>query len=492
MSYQSMLLRPQLDPGQRCVARFLHVNPKRAFDATRRFMLDQPGCFFAAGRPVPLREIRPCDHADGGQLRRASSRTDCNQTPGSRAAATTSLGSVPASTATNRLSDDDGQANAAAVDPYAPQGVRAGAFLVKPAIEIRSGYDSNPARIRNGRGSAMIVVAPELEVKSQLEKHELSAAIRGSYTDTPAVPGSNVSTVDARISGRYDLNEVTAVRGEARYNLDTDTVQAAATPAAGINRLKVSTPGATVGIEERVDNVVLSAEASAEHDKFLGSRLVDGQAVSNRDIDYAQYGARTRVGYVFTPQFTLFVDMAADRRIHDLTTDVNGFRRDSTGTTVLAGASLAFPDWLAGEIAVGQRMRSYADPMLQKVAGYVVDASLSFTPTKRTTIQLTTTSDVTESTLADVSGVLRRDGLVQVSHQLDPQLTAIVGTGYGWDNSIGGARVDSRYFVNAGLVYKVSRVLQLKSEVRQDWLRSNVPNASVSATTATVGIRAQY
>ena len=38
-------------------------------------------------------------------------------------------------------------------DPYAQLGLRAGAFLVLPAVEVTGGYDTNPARTPGGRGS---------------------------------------------------------------------------------------------------------------------------------------------------------------------------------------------------------------------------------------------------------------------------------------------------------------------------------------------------
>ena len=38
-------------------------------------------------------------------------------------------------------------------DAFAQLGLRTGAFLVSPAVEIIGGYDTNPARTPNGRGS---------------------------------------------------------------------------------------------------------------------------------------------------------------------------------------------------------------------------------------------------------------------------------------------------------------------------------------------------
>ncbi len=66
--------------------------------------------------------------------------------------------------------------------PYDPLGLREGAFLIKPAIELTGGYDSNPQHMMPPQGSSEFVVAPEVTVRSDWERHALDADIHGSYT----------------------------------------------------------------------------------------------------------------------------------------------------------------------------------------------------------------------------------------------------------------------------------------------------------------------
>jgi hypothetical protein len=72
-------------------------------------------------------------------------------------------------------------------DPFDAPGVRVGPFLLRPAIEVFSGYDSNSARLPGSGGSALLVVAPELQLQSDWTRHELTAVTRGSYNDYPAI-----------------------------------------------------------------------------------------------------------------------------------------------------------------------------------------------------------------------------------------------------------------------------------------------------------------
>ena len=51
--------------------------------------------------------------------------------------------------------------------------------------------------------------------------------------------------------------------------------------------------------------------------------------------------------------------------------------------------------------------------------------------------------------------------------------------------------VDHRYTASLGILYTLSRSWQVKGEVRQDWLKSNVSGADYTASIASVGLRWQ-
>ena len=70
-----------------------------------------------------------------------------------------------------RLKPDD--------DPFGAVGDYAGSFLVKSALEISGGYDTNPGRFVTEKGSPVYVIAPELLVVSDWSRSpELMAGCR--------------------------------------------------------------------------------------------------------------------------------------------------------------------------------------------------------------------------------------------------------------------------------------------------------------------------
>ena len=377
-------------------------------------------------------------------------------------------------------------------DPYEPKGFTAGNFLLKPALELTTGFDSNPQRVPGGAGSPVVVIAPVLLVRSQFDRHQLNADLRVSYVDETRLPQLNRPTVDAKVNGRYDLTDTMALNGEGHVAVDGDDPGTARFT----NRFQkiplVSTVGGSAGFAKKIDNVEVSLKGTTDAVRFQDVTLTDGQRLTNQDRNFNQYGAQGRVSYAVTPEISPFVDVAIDRRIHNQPVDIDGFRRDSTGTAVETGVTFAMADKLTGDVAIGYLVRQYQDMMLKPVSGFIADANLVWQFSKETTVQLGAKSQVTEIAEAGTSGVLKRDGTIEVDHQFQPWLVGTLTAGYGQDQFVGTTRVDDRYFVDVGMLYKVSRWLQIKANLRHETTQSNVQANNLNATVVQVGARIQY
>src|SRR6202163_2238840 len=67
-------------------------------------------------------------------------------------------------------------------DPFGAVGDYAGSFLIKSAVELSRGYDTNPGPPAVEKGSPLYVVAPEFLAVSDWERDALVADLRGSFT----------------------------------------------------------------------------------------------------------------------------------------------------------------------------------------------------------------------------------------------------------------------------------------------------------------------
>jgi hypothetical protein len=89
------------------------------------------------------------------------------------------------------------------------------------------------------------------------------------------------------------------------------------------------------------------------------------------------------------------------------------------------------------------------------------------------------------------AGILTRNAGIEVEHAFRRWLIGAVKFNYGNDDYVGSTRKDDRFAISAALTYKLNRLMQVKGEVRQEWLNSTVPGVDYTATILLLGVRLQ-
>jgi hypothetical protein len=428
-----------------------------------------------------------------GQLRLSIAPSQsANKTPLPPAMAGTVVGQPPR----KRLRVDD--------DPFGAVGDYAGSFLIKSAVEVSAGYDTNPGRTLVPKGLPFWVVAPEFLAVSDWERHALVADLRGSFT---GYGGSLPPTIDGAISsaptdvsrpnftghidGRLDVTEDTHILAETRLLLSTDN-PGSPNIQAGLARYPVYTTfGGTFGIDQNFNRLEVAAGGTVDRTVYQNSTLTDGSLASNDDRNFNQYGAVGRVSYDLTPGVKPFVEAEGDTRVHDLQFDRSGYERDSNGGYAKVGTSFELTRILTGEVSIGYAARNYIDPRLNRLEGLLTAASLTWNATPLTTAKFYSTTSIDETTLPGTSGVLTRTYTLEVDHDFRRWLTAIGKFTYGTQDYQGDIRSDKLYSIEGDVIYKMTRYLWLKGTLRRDILDSNEVGASSASTVVMVGVRLQ-
>jgi hypothetical protein len=377
------------------------------------------------------------------------------------------------------------------LDPYAPLGIRVGAFMLRPAIEITGGYDSNPPRSSKPEGSPLYVIAPELLVKSDWERHEFRATLRGNYTGYPELPSLDRPSFESILDGRIDVTHQTRIELQGRYQVATDTPGSPNFQADVAKPTLYTNVGGTVAAFHRFNRLEIGAKVSADRTRYEESELTDGTTVNNRDRDFSALAVELRGSYELTPGVKPFVAVTSDRRVYDLAVDSFGVQRDSRGLTPRIGTTFELTRQLTGDVSVGYLQRTYEDPKLDNLSGIIADASLIWSATALTKATFTIRSTVYESTDPDVSGVLARDFRVQLDHSFREWLIGTLKFGYGHDEYVGTTRVDQRLSAAVGLTYKMNRNVQWKGEIRREQRSSNVADEGYTANIFLLGLRLQ-
>ena len=398
-------------------------------------------------------------------------------------------------------------------DPFGPVGDCAGGFLVKSAVELRGGYDTNPGRTTIPQGAPFWVVAPEVLVVSDWERHALVADLRGSFTGygnslSPTQDGAistaptdvNRPDFTGHIDGRVDVTDYTHITSEVRLRVGTD-LPFSPNVQAGLAAYPIyTTVGSTFGIDQSFNRLDIAVGATFDRTVYQNSVFTDGTIGSNADRAYNQYGSVGRVSYDLMPGVKPFVEAEADSRFHDQLIDNFGFARNSNGGYAKAGTSFEFSRLLTGDIAIGWAERNYADPRLDRLAGLLTSSSLTWTATPLTTAKFYSTTSIDEVIVPGVSGVLTRTYTFEVDHDFRRWLTAVGKFTYGtydyqgnsgFAGDQGNNRLDKAYSLEGDLIYKMTRNFWVTGTLRRDILDSNVPLSSSAATVVMLGVRMQ-
>jgi hypothetical protein len=443
------------------------------------------------GTPAPSTPAAPLVSTGRERLAVPPSET-ANKAPIPPSMAGTVVGQPPR----KRLKVDD--------DPFGAVGDYVGGFLVRSAVEVSGGYDTNPGRLPEPHGSPFYVVAPEFLAVSDWERHAVVADLRGSFTgygnQMPQIVDGAVSPAPTdvdrpnfigHVDGRLDVSHDLRLTAQTRLLVATDN-PGSPNIQAGLARYPIyTTLGGTFGFDQNFNRLEIAAGGTVDRTAYQQSKLTDGTFSSNDDRDFNQYGGVGRVSYDLLPGLKPFGEIEGDSRVHDQQFDRNGFQRDSNGGYAKAGTSFEFSRLLTGEISIGYAARNYIDPRLERLQGLLTSASLVWNATPLTTAKFFSDTQIAETTLPLTSGVLVHTYTFEVDHDFRRWLTAIGKFTYGTYDYQGDIRRDKTYSIEGDLVYKMTRNLWVKGTLRRDILDSNVPLSSSASTVVMLGVRLQ-
>jgi hypothetical protein len=377
--------------------------------------------------------------------------------------------------------------------PFDPLGIQVGAFNFRPAFEYSRGYDNNVPRNSTPptASSWYNIYAPELLVNSNWDRHEFTAALRGTYTTYDTLHSQDRPNLDSRVNARIDVTRWTQLLLEGRYLLFTD-YPGSPNIQAGLAHLPLAmTYGSTVGIAQQFNRFDVTVKTTFDRTVYDDSEFLDGETASNAGRNFNKYGTQLRAGYEVMPGARPFVEVGLERRNYDLLFDAGGNDRTSLGYYGKVGTTLDFARKLVGEVSYGYLTRHYQDPTLESITGWTVDSALAWFATPLTTVRLINTTSVAESVLTGVSGNFTRETTLQIDHAFRRWLIATLRFTRGVDDYVGSPRVDIRYVRSTAIAYTLTRELLLKGEYRNEWRHSNIPGNDYYAHVWLLGLRLQ-
>ena len=381
-------------------------------------------------------------------------------------------------------------------DPYAPVGVAAGTLRLLPFVETSTGYESNPNQVTTGvKPSSVLRVDGGLDVASDLANNSLTANLRGGYSDFPSNSDANRPDFNGVVDGRLDVTRNDQINAEARLTVATQTpgspLLAVPNSVYITGRPTIIADGVSLGATHTFNRLSLTLRGTFDRVQYGDATQSDGTIFRYSQDDYNDYGVVARAAYELTPALIPFTEVGFDERVRDDALDLSGYARDSVGGAAKVGSTFEFTRLLTGTASAGYAERHYADNRLVDLKGPTVDGSLIYAATPLTTVKLSASTFLSETTLPGASGAISRSVSLEIAHVFFRHFT-VSGIATYQPNEYEGVSVNESFtqFTLKG-AYAFSREVSLVGSASHQELTSSLPGTSFKDTIFLLGVRLQ-
>ncbi|MEL6750490.1 MAG: outer membrane beta-barrel protein [Pseudomonadota bacterium] len=378
-------------------------------------------------------------------------------------------------------------------DPFAPLGIRRGAFTFFPTVEQSIGYTSNADFASNGEGSAFSQTNVNLSAVSDWSRHQLRGQIGGGYTTFFNGESDDLPTVNADAQLRLDGGRGLELTFGGAYDLRTesavsDNINA---PDGFIvdGRPIVQRFAGSAEIARRGQLFTPSLRLSADYLTFGDADVAGGGTFSQSTRDNLLTLATLRLGYEVSPAWRPFVEGEVGARLYSEDVDLNGDDRDAFRYGLRAGAEFGSGEILTGNLAVGYANETFKSANLGDLGGLTIDGQIDWSPRRFTTISATGTTEFAGSTDAFESGSIIYAGSLGITRDVRPNLSLNALVRASLRDYVGTAREDQSVGAEAGFEWRMNRSVALFGTAGYENVESTDLDASYEATTVRGGLR---
>ncbi len=309
-----------------------------------------------------------------------------------------------------------------------PRSDTTSSVIIYPRLLLGTYYDDNVLRSPSGkRGDFAHTVRASLDINSARDEHgvEFGGYAEHGYFDRFVsenyqqyggyAGGFLVPTDETRLGTRFSYEQLR----QPREDIGAATAQSRPT----IYHLMT---GSVKGEYQDADWLLVPSIGFKRYTYEPNQPVVLGS-----EFDRNEYTAAFRVGHAVNSGSAVFIEPQVNKRSYDLAVSTDdGFRHDSSGYQVLAGARLDFSSVTYAEFAGGWLHQSYVDPAFKSLSGPALLATGVWNPRDWITATLEAGRQVSESTIAGVSGIEVTYVQGTLDYEIDYDWMATANVGY--------------------------------------------------------------
>lgn len=355
-----------------------------------------------------------------------------------------------------------------------PAGFHVGSFFLYPSLRQGMEFNDNIFATENDTKSDFIYsVRPNFSARSDWNNHNLTLQLGGQFAFYLDESDENYQDFYGRMRSTVEISSRNAVR----FNLEARrSHEARNSPedVGGIEPTLFNVYDGGLQYVHRFNRLSLAAGGTAQRWDYEDTDVAGGGTTNNDDRDRLVYRPGLRVAYEVMPSYSLFVRGEGVIVKYDDATDDAGFDRDSKGFDVAGGASIDITGLLFGNIFGGYRKRYYDDSRFASGEGPAFGASMTWIPTRLTTVVVQVNNEVIETRNVDSSSYTSSSVSLQVDHELLRNLILSAGGGFRLDDYEGITQEDKNIGANFSVDYLMNRYARLGANYRFRYRDSNL------------------
>ncbi len=382
----------------------------------------------------------------------------------------------------------EGLDKTAETDPYAPPGIAAGAFTLRPTLEQGLRWTNNSDNSATGGKALISETNLKLRAESNWLRHKLNLEATAGFRKS--VSGESVSDPSFGIAAdlQLDVSTSTQINAKASWDRSRESASAPALVTGTFTRPDLDTLRASIGTSYDPGLFGIAATGQVTRQIYGTANNALGVAVPQDDRNNTFASLTLRGSYDMSPILTPFIEVEAGRRFYDKTLDSYGLARSANRLGARAGLAANYSEKLSGEIAAGWLQENIDDPALSDVSGLDLRGTMNWSPRRGTNLALTLATLVEGSTLATSSGSVLYSTNASLTHALRDNLEANLALGAGWRIYEMGAYQDTIMSGEAGLTWWMNRYVGLNGRVRHEQVLNLDPARAYGATSVYLGV----
>ncbi len=376
-------------------------------------------------------------------------------------------------------------------NPFAPLGLRVGTFILRPSLEQGLTYTTNADYSPNGTDALLSETTLRLNAISDWSEHSASLDAYGTFRDSLSGYDLRETSAGALAALNLDLGEETRARTTLEYERAPETASSPVTIEGTVSEPIRQTFSGSIGLEREVGRALFGATGRIEHDRYGDAELSNGDSLSQEDRNSTLATLSLRAGYEISPVLAPFVEGEVGRRFYQQETDGAGFERSSDRLGARAGLAVDLGEKLSGEISGGWIREQFDDDRLAPIEGPTLNALITWSPERETTVVASASTTVEGTTNAGESGSILHSGEISLERQVRSNLTANGMIGAGYRDYSGSTSHDFLFNAQVGATWWLNRYTGITGRLRHESLRSNIEGRDYDASSVFLGMTLQ-